>query len=129
MPGPPFMWRVWRAPIRKVSPWRARHSSPVAPASGSWRCGGSVLPNDAHHGALDDHIALVDAQRRHRGVGGLQADPPAGLAIIPVDRGTGALHLRDDHLAAVRRVALVHAAVVAVRELLVDHPVAADLHH
>src|SRR5690349_18421433 len=129
MPAPLFTWRAWRALIRKGWPWRARHSPPGAPASGLRRCGGSVPPNDAHHCALDDHVALIDPQRRHRGVGGLQADPAAGLAIVALDRGAGARDLGDDHLPVVRRIALVHDDVVAVLDLLVDHRLAADLQH
>src|SRR5437660_5943929 len=126
---PLFTWRAWHALIRKGWPWRARPSRPGPHASGWRHCGGSVLPNDAHHRALDDHVALVDAQRRHRGVGGLQPDPAAGLAIVALDRGAGARDLGDDHLAVVRRIALVHDDVVAVLDLLVDHRLAAYLEY
>src|SRR6266542_5711715 len=88
-----------------------------------------VLPDDAHHDALYDDVALVHAQRAHGGVRGLEPDPAARLAIKLLDRGVGAVHQRHDGLADVGLVALVHHDVVAVLDVLVDHGLPADLEH
>jgi len=57
-----------------------------------------VFPDDADHDALDDYIALVDAQRLHRVIGRLQSDPATWLAIVTFDRGALAVDQRDDRL-------------------------------
>src|SRR5207249_8082770 len=88
-----------------------------------------VLPADADHRALDHDVALVDTQRRHGGVRGLEPDPPARLTIEPLDRGARAMHQRDHRLAVVGLVALVDHDEVAVLDVLVDHRLTAYLQH
>src|SRR5882724_2086969 len=112
--------------------WRGRGKSCASarPGRPSSDCAARlVLPDDAYHHALDHDVALVDTERRHGGVRGLEPDPPAGLAIEPLDRGARALHQRDHRLAVVGLVALVDHDEVAVLDVLVDHRLTAYLQH
>src|SRR2546423_11472300 len=86
-----------------------------------------IFPDDADHHALDDDIALVEAQRLHFLVGRLQPDPPAGLAVKPLHRGAFTMDERDHGLAGLGLVAFLNDDVVAVLDVLVDHRVAAHL--
>src|SRR5467141_831309 len=88
-----------------------------------------VFPDDADHDALDDYIALVDAQRLHRVIGRLQSDPATWLAIVTFDRGALAVDQRDDGLSGLGLVPLLNDDVIAVLDVLVDHGVAAHLQH
>src|SRR3989440_7222957 len=88
-----------------------------------------VLPDDAADHSLDDHVALVETQRRHVGIGRLQPDPAAGLPVEFLDGGAGAVHERDDRLSVVGLVALLDHDEVAVLDVLVDHRIAADAEH
>src|SRR5439155_666982 len=88
-----------------------------------------VLPDDAHHHTLDHDVALVDTERRHGGVRGLESDPPARLTIEPLDRGARAVHERHHRLAVVGLVALVDHDEVAVLDVFVDHRLTAYLQH
>src|SRR5207249_2083372 len=74
-------------------------------------------------------LAIPDATALHGGVRGLEPDPAAGFAVEPFHCGAGTLHERDDGLAAVGLVALVHDDEVAVLDVLVDHRLPADLEH
>src|SRR3989441_12365073 len=118
--------------LRTPTAWRARARSCVrarAERPSSACAARLVLPDDAHHHALDHDVALVDAERRHGGVRGLEPDPPARLAIEPLDRGARAVHQRDHRLAVVGLVALVDHDEVAVLDGLVDHRLTAYLQH
>src|SRR5256885_5170832 len=112
--------------------WRGhgRSSTPARVATPSSVCAARlVFPDDADHHALDHDVALVDAERRHGGVGGLEPDPPARFTIEPLDRSARAVHQRDHRLAVVGLVALVHHDEVAVLDVLVDHRLTAYLQH
>src|SRR6266481_15458 len=123
-------WQGWS--VRMRTAWRARGRSSVrarAERPSSDCAARLVLPDDAYHYALHHDIALVDTQRRHGWVGGLEPDPPARLPIEPLDRSTRALHQRDHRLAVVGLVALVDHDEVAVLDVLVDHRLTADLQY
>src|SRR2546428_13239157 len=105
-----------------------RSSTPARVETPSSVCAARlVFPDDADHHALDHDVAFVDAERRHRGVGGLEPDPPAGVPIEALDRGARAVHQRDHRLAVVGLVALVDHDAVAVLDVLVDHRLTAYL--
>src|SRR6266487_1993840 len=121
--------------LRMPTAWRGRGRScaPARPGRPSNDCAARpalVCPDDAYHHALDHDVALVDPQRRHGGVRGLEPDPPARLTIEPLDRGARAVHQRDHRLAVVGLVALVdhrltaylqHVAAAAAGDQLVGH--------
>src|SRR5260370_37330223 len=109
--------RRWRAPARRAP----RLSGCGAPAL--------AFPNDAHDDALDHDVALVHAQRRHGGVGGLEPDPAPWLAIEAFHGGARALHQGDHGLAVVGLVPLVDDDEIAVLDVLVDHRLAPHLQH
>src|ERR1043166_7780673 len=90
-----------RAPSRKASAARARSLRLAPRGRRSTACAKRRLefPDDSDADALHDDVALVDAQRLHRIVGGLQPDPAAGLAVKPFDRGTLSVDERDHRLA------------------------------
>src|SRR5207244_6393936 len=88
-----------------------------------------LLPDAPHLHTLDHHFALVDTERRHGGVRGLESHPPARLTIEPLDRGARAVHERHHRLAVVGLVALVNHDEVAVLDVLVDHRLTAYLQH
>src|SRR2546429_6483814 len=116
--------------LRMPTAWRGhgRSSTPARVATPSSVCAARlVFPDDADHHALDHDVALVDAERRHGGVGGLEPDPPAGFPIEALDRGARAVHQRDHRLAVVGLVALVDHDEVAVLDVLVDHRLTAYL--
>ena len=94
---------------------------PFAPLSDRSTREPSVLADDPDHDALDQHVALLEAHRLHGGVGRLQADPAAGLAIELLDGGLAAVDQRDDHLAVLGGLLAVHHDDVAVQDVLVDH--------
>src|SRR2546426_7801320 len=110
---------------------RLTPSATVSRCGRSTACAGRalVLPDDADHDSLHDDVALVHAQGRHSGVGGLKPNPAPRLAVEPLDRGAGAVDQGDHHLAAVRLVPLLDDHEIAVPDLLVDHGVPAHLEH
>src|SRR2546425_8168673 len=129
MRGRRSTWRELPARSRKASDGRA----------GSWRPGGRgprligyekrplIFPDDTDHHALDDDVALVEAQRLHLVVGRLQPDPAAGLAVEPFHGGAFTMDERDHGLAGVGLVAFLNDDVVAILDVLVDHRVATHL--
>src|SRR5262245_16442991 len=131
MPAPRSTSRASRARWPKASGARAK-SSLLAPRARRWtvsvkRRRGLVFPDDADDDALHDDVALVEAQRLQRVVGGLQPDPPTGLAVESLDRGAFSVDERDHRLAGVGLVSLLNDDIVAVLDVLVDHRVAANL--
>src|SRR5438309_10461097 len=80
-----------------------------------------VLPDDADDHSLDDHVALVETQRRHVGIGRLQPDTAAGLPVAFLGGGAGAVHERDVRLTVVGMVALLDLDDVAVVDVVVAH--------
>src|SRR5438128_4706614 len=109
MPGPPSTSRAWPRPTGMESNGRPTPSVAVSRCARSTACAGRalVLPDDSHHDALHDDVALVHAQGRHAGVGGLKPNPAPRLAVEPLDRGAGAVNQGDHRLAAVRLVPLL----------------------
>src|SRR5262249_13157798 len=91
--------------------------------------GSLILPHDPHDDALYLYLVRIDKDRLHGGVGRLQADLAAGVAIELLQRHVGPAHQRDHHLPVVGRLAVLHDDEVAVADLLVDHRVAADAQH
>src|SRR6266851_3989934 len=124
-------WPGWPRAMRRVCSRRTRRSPPARRAPPWSACAARTLvfPDDAHDHALQHHVALVHADRGHGWVGRLQADPPAGLAIVLLDGGVVTVHQRDHRLPVLGLVALVHDDVVTVLDVLVDHRGAADLEH
>src|SRR5690606_35086302 len=106
---------------RLRSTWRGRRATCTARSTlhgARWRAvplsidlSGSVsslrseLPDHSHDDTLDEHFAFLEAERPHRRVGRLQADPATGLAVEALDRCLTAIDERDHHLAVVRRFA------------------------
>src|SRR5919197_2173712 len=86
-----------------------------------------VFPDDADDNALHDDVALVQAQRLHRIISGLQPNPAAGLPVKALHRGALSMDERDHRLAGLGLVSLLHDDIVAVLDVLVDHRVAANL--
>src|SRR5712692_3797400 len=109
MRGGRSTWRGSPTPTGTAWGRRARWCAPARRAPRSSGCGAPALafPNDAHDDALDHDVALVHAQRRHGGVGGLEPDPAPWLAIEALHGGARALHQGDHGLAVVGLVALV----------------------
>src|SRR5260370_30134203 len=70
-------WRGWPTPTGTAWWRRATWCVRARPAPRSRGCGAPALalPNDAHHHALDHDVALVHAQRRHGGGGGVEPAP------------------------------------------------------
>src|SRR2546426_5970704 len=129
MPPPRSTWRSSPAPTTTALRGLARPSARAPRAGRSSGCGPLVLPDDPHHDPLHEDVALVHAQRGHRGVRGLEPDPAARLAIEFLHGGVLAVHQCDDRLPVVGGVALVHDDEVAVLDVLVDHGGASDLEH
>src|SRR4051812_37912535 len=120
------MWRGRRKPSVEPWSWPKRRSGAARPtprwsASAAPPPGRSVLPDDADHHALDQHVALLEAQGLHGGVGRLQTDPAARLAVELLDGGLAAVDQRDDHLPVFRALLAVHHDDVAVHDVFVDH--------
>src|SRR6266571_524777 len=125
------MCQGWSGRTRRAWPRRAKRCDRAPPAR-RWSASGGpalILPDDADDDSLDDHVALVETQRRHLGVGRLQPDPAAGLAIELLDGRAGAVHEGDDSLTVVGLVALLDHDEVAVLDVLVDHRIAPDAEH
>src|SRR6266702_3966915 len=125
------MCQGWSGRTRRAWPRRAKRCDRGPPAR-RWSASGGpalILPDDADDDSLDDHVALVETQRRHLGVSRLQPDPAAGLAIELLDGRAGAVHEGDDSLTVVGLVALLDHDEVAVLDVLVDHRIAPDAEH
>src|SRR5207249_9657228 len=121
--------RASRLPTTRASPGRARRSRRGRDGPCWSGCGARALvfPNDADDHPLHRDVALVHAQRAHRGIRGLEPDPAARLAIELLDRRARAVDQRHHGLAVVGLVALVHDDEVTVLDVLVDHGLAAHL--
>src|SRR5258705_3688951 len=124
-----FMWRELPARSPKGSGARARWSHRGGRGRGSLHCQKQplVFPDDAAHHALDDDVALIQPERLHLVVGRLQPDPPAGLAVKPLHRGSLTIDQGKHSLAGLGLVAFLNDDVVAVLDVLVDHRIAAHL--
>src|SRR5258708_6397297 len=124
-------WRGWPTPTGTAWWRRATWCVRARPAPRSRGCGAPALPlpNDAHHHTLDHDVALVHAQRRHGGIGGLEPDPAPWLAIEAFHGGARALHQGNHGLAVVGLVPLVDDDEIAVLDVLVDHRLAPHLQH
>src|SRR5260370_29035340 len=98
--------RGWPTPTGTAWRGRATWCGRARPGPRSSGCGAPALalPNDAPHHTLDHDVALVHAQRRHGGVGGLEPDPAPPLPIKTVHRGAPAPHPGDHRLALVAPV-------------------------
>src|SRR5467141_4859988 len=129
MRAPRSTWRESPARSLKASDGRARSWRRARRGLRSTGCAKRplIFPDDADHHALDDDVALVEAQRLHFLVGRLQPDPPAGLAVKPLHRGAFTLDERNYGLAGLGLVAFLNDDVVTVLDVLVDHRVAAHL--
>src|ERR1041384_648118 len=82
------------------------------------------LSEDPHDHAL--HFDLIEKDRRHRAVRGLQAD----LSVVPIEsleRRLAVLEKRHHRLPVVRRAAPLDDHVVSVADMVLDHRVAAHL--
>src|SRR5260370_3548736 len=117
-------WRASRTPTKRGWSGPARRSTRARGARRWTACAAPALvaPDDADDDPLDYDVALVDAQRRHGGVGGFEPDPAPGLAIELLDRSARPVDQRDHGLAVVGIVALVHDHVIPVLNMLLDHP-------
>src|SRR5882672_5647465 len=124
-----FTWRELPARSPKGSGERARWSHRGRRGPRSIDCAKQplVFPDDADHHALDDHVALIQPERLHLVVGRLQPDPPAGLAVKPLHRGSLTIDQGNHSLAGLGLVAFLNDDVVPVLDVLVDHRVAAHL--
>src|SRR5260370_6489945 len=124
-------WRGWPTPTGTAWWRRATWCVRARPAPRSRGCGAPALalPNDAHHHALDHDVALVSAQRRRGGVGGVEPEPAPWLAIEAFHGGARALHRGTHGLAVVGVVPLVDDDEIAVLDVLVDHRLAPPLQH
>src|SRR5256886_6819766 len=92
------------------------------------RVGTALMPpDDAHDDTLNRNVALVETERRHGGICGLEPDPASRLAIESLDGGARALHQSDRGLPVVGLVALVDHDEIAVLDVLVDHRLTARL--
>src|SRR2546430_4085431 len=78
----------WCAPGRVAKRWNA--------------CAARLVPpDDAHDDALHGDVALVETQRGHGGIRGVEPDPSSRLAVETPDPGAPSPHQRDDRLARV----------------------------
>src|SRR4051794_7486924 len=111
--GARWRWRKRRSRTARPMPRWSGYAAPLR--------GPSVLPDDAHHHTLDQHVPFLEAQRLHGGVGRLEADPSPRLAVELLDRSLAAVDQRDDHLAVLRGLLPVYHDDVAVHDVLVDH--------
>src|SRR3954453_1859977 len=105
-PGPRIVWGArgsWRKRRWGTARPTPRWSGYAAPLRGP-----SVLPDDADHDTLDQHVAFLEAQRLHGAVGRLEPNPSARLAVELLDRGLAAVDQCDDHLAVLRALLPVH---------------------
>src|SRR5437762_1781991 len=91
--------------------------------------GGSVLPHHADDDALDLNLVGLDEQRLHGGVGRLQTNHPARVAIELLERHVRSAQQCDHHFARFGRLAIFDDYEVAVANLLVDHGVATHAEH
>src|SRR5260370_3147080 len=131
MRGGRSTWRGSPTPTGRAWGRRARWCA-AARRGPRWGGGGGpalAFPNDAHDDALDHDVALVHAQRRHGGVGGLEPNPAPWLAIETLHGGARALHQGDHGLAVVGLVALVDDDAIAVLDVFVVHRLAPHLQH
>src|SRR5215467_14692129 len=85
-----------------------------------------ILSHDADDDTLNLDVLRFDEDRLHRGVGRLQADLAAGIAVQLLQRDVGSPEKRDHHLAVVGRFSIFDHHEVAVANLLVDHRIAAN---
>src|SRR5690349_12149470 len=79
----------------------------------------SILPHDSHDDALDLHLVGIGEDWLHGGVGRLQADLAARIAIELLERDVGSAKQRDDHLAVVRALAVLDDDKIADRKSVV----------
>ena len=84
----------------------------------------SVFPQDAENFALDADVGSRRVDRRHFGVGGLEADH-AAFAIETLKGGIGAIDEGHDDLAFARGAGPLNQNVIAGDDVLVTHGVAA----
>src|SRR3954468_2749209 len=118
----PVAWTMNPAESRAMAaPRPTPRLAPVTSAAGI-----SVLPHHSDDDALDLYLIGIDEDRLHRGVGRLQADLVAGVAVELLERDVRAADQRDHHLAVVGALAILDHDEVAVADLLVDHRIAAD---
>src|ERR1035437_5004500 len=89
----------------------------------------SVLPHHADDDALDLHLIGLGEDGLHGGVGRLQTDHAARVAVELLERHVRPAKQRNHHLAVVGRLAILDHHVVAVADLLVDHRIAAHAQH
>ena len=68
----------------------------------------SVLSDYPDDHSLNEHVPLLKAERLHGGVGRLESDPAAGLAVEFLDRGLTAVDQGDDHLPVFGALLAVH---------------------
>src|SRR5713101_4977747 len=125
------MWRAWPPATRRAFGRRARQSPRARPARRWSACAvpALILPDDAYHHPLQHNVPLVHADRRHRGVGRLQPDPAAGLAIVLLDGDVVSFDEGDYGFAILGLRPLVDDDVVAVFDVFVDHRAPAHLEH
>src|SRR5262249_19705805 len=82
------------------------------------RRGPLVFPHHAHDHALNLNLVARDEDRLHGGVGRLEADHAAGIAIELLQRDVRPAQERDHHLAVVRGLPILDDDEVAVANLL-----------
>src|SRR3954471_4030233 len=118
----PVAWTMNPAESRAMAaPRPTPRRAPVTSATAM-----SVLPHHSDDDALDLYLIGIDEDGLHRGVGRLQADLVARVAVELLERDVGAADQRDHHLAVVGGLAILDHDEVAVADLLVDHRIAAD---
>src|ERR1051326_4906538 len=128
---PPSYWSVTRK-VRAIARHLTREQGsqglgPQPPSSLAPQLPSSLVPpNRPDDHPLNHDVVLGKPERLHGGMGGLEPDPAAGLAVELLDRRLGAVDEGDDHLPVVGALAAVHHDVIAVHDLLVDHGVSPD---
>src|SRR5438270_496018 len=119
----------WKACVARPMPFQLSAADRVTSVA-RHRVGTALVPpDDAHHDPLNRNVALVETERRHGGIRGLEPDPASRLPIESLDGGARALHQRDHGLAVVGLVALVDHDEIAVLDVLVDHRLTPHLQH
>ena len=80
-----------------------------------------VLSYDSNHHALDEYIPLMEPHWLHGGVGRLQANPSAWLAVELLDGCFASVDQGDNHLAIFGGLFAVDDDNVPVHDVLIDH--------
>src|SRR5690606_1889941 len=114
-----------RHACRPHSVARTAHAAASRGAGAPGPPGSSEAPDDAAHDAADLH--LVDVDRLHLRVGRLQPHAAVGLAVVALQGRFLVGKDGDDDVAVARRALALDDDEVAVRDVVLDHRVAAHL--